>query len=163
MFKLDATVDGVPQLINRLKGFEPDIYKILQKDVRAAADLVGTSARGLIPNEPPTSHWAATGRFAWSTSAIQSAIRTGFRTRNVGGTRVVSGVVRSSSAPGAIYMTAGSKDNGRLGALLNARFGVALKSNAPRAMGPAWHMHVDAAREGIIAAVHAAAERVTNG
>jgi hypothetical protein len=73
MFKLDATVDGVPQLINRLKGFEPDIYKILQKDVRAAADTIGSTARGLIPASPPTepSHWLYGGRLGFAQCAVQ--------------------------------------------------------------------------------------------
>jgi hypothetical protein len=161
MFKLDATVDGVPQLINRLKGFEPDIYKILQKDVRAAADTIGSTARGLIPASPPTepSHWLYGGRLGFDQSVVQRSIKPGFRTRNVGGTRVVSGVVRMSSPAGALYAASGSKDNSMLGRKLNANNGTVY----PRALGPAWTMHVDAAREGIIAAVHAAAERVTNG
>jgi hypothetical protein len=71
----------------------------------------------------------------------------------------VSGVVRSASAPGALYMLAGAKENGRLGQLLNASHG----NTYPRALGPAWTMHVDEAREGIIQAVHRAAEKVSNG
>jgi hypothetical protein len=159
MFTLDATVDGVPQLINRLKGFEPEIYKILQRDVRDAANIIGKSARGLIPGEAPTSHWAQSGRFAWDKGAIGAKIKPGFRTRNVGGTRVVSGVVRMSSAAGVLYAASGSKESSRLGKILNTSHGTVY----PRAMGPAWTMHVDEARAGIIQAVHAAAERVNNG
>jgi len=169
MLTLDATVDGVPQLINRLKGFEPEVYKILQRDVRAAADLIGASARGMIPSEPPTSHWAASGRTAWNSGAVRSSIRPGFRSRNIGGTRVVSGVVtgygKGGGAAGKLYAVTGggATGNTRLGALLNAKWGTATKSGAPRAMGPAWHMHVDDAREGIKQAVHRAAGKVSNG
>jgi len=158
MIGLDATVDGVPQLINRLKGFEPEVYKILQREVRAAADKVGSSARGLVPAGPPTSHWAQTGRFAWD-GKVRSSIRPGFRTRNVGGTRVVSGQVSTRSAAAAIFMVKGKKDSSRLGAILNASHGATF----PRALGPAWTMHVDAAREEIKAAVSRAAEAVSNG
>ena len=158
MIGLDATVDGVPQLINRLKGFEPEVYKILQREVRAAADKVGSSARGLVPAGPPTSHWAQTGRFAWD-GKVRSSIRPGFRTRNVGGTRVVSGIVTMRNAAGSIYEAAGSKDGGQFGALLNATAG----ARYPRVMGPAWTANVDAAREEIKAAVSRAAEAVSNG
>lgn len=158
MIGLDATVDGVPQLINRLKGFEPAIYKILQREVREAADKVGSSARGLMPNDAPTSHWAKSGRFAWD-GKVAGSIKPGFRTRNVGGTRVVSGVVRTSNAAAAFYMLKGAKDGSRLGALLNASHG----TTYPRALGSAWTMNVDNARDAIKVAVSRAAEAVSNG
>lgn len=158
MIGLDATVDGVPQLINRLKGFEPEVYKILQREVRAAADKVGSSARGSVP-EMPTSHWDYTGRTGWSRGKVAGSIRPGFRTRNVGGTRVVSGIVTMRNAAGSIYEAAGSKDGGQFGALLNATAG----ARYPRVMGPAWTANVDAAREEIKAAVSRAAEAVSNG
>lgn len=162
MIGLDATVDGVPQLINRLKGFEPEIYKILQRDVRTAADKIGAAARGSVP-EMPTSHWAYTGRTGWSRGKVAGGIRPGFRSRVIGGTRTVTGIVTMKNAAGSIFELGGSKDGGQFGALLNAKFGVPAKSNAPRLLGPAWHANVDEAREGIIQAVHAAAEKVSNG
>lgn len=162
MFRLDATVDGVPQLINRLKGFEPEVYKILQRDVRAAADLIGASARSAVP-AMPTSHWAYEGRTGWNPSKAAGGIRPGFRTRNVGGTRVVTGIVTMKNAAGSIFELGGSKDGGQFGGLLNAKWGVPIRSNAPRLLGPAWHAHVDEARTEIESAIHRAAEKVSNG
>lgn len=158
MFTLDATVDGVPQLINRLRGFEPAVWKILTTEIKAASDKVGASARGLIPSQP-TSGWGQGGRTGWVQGKVQSSIKPGFRTQNVGGTRVIWGVVRSTNPAFNIWAAIGSKDNSRFGKLVNETSG----TSYPRALGPAWRLHVDEAREGIITAIHAAAERVTNG
>lgn len=158
MFTLDATVDGVPQLINRLRGFEPDVWKILQAEIKSASDQIGKSARGSIPVQP-SSGWGQGGRTGWVQMRVTRAIRPGVRTRNVGGTRVIWGIVRMTSPAGNIWAEIGSKDNSRFGSLMSANYG----TKFPRALGPAWTMHVDQAREEIVAAIHRAAERVTHG
>ena len=125
----------------------------------SAADLIGASARSLLPDSP-ASHMLYSGGRGYDRGQVAKTIRPGFRSRNVGGTRVVSGVVTGmNTGGGKLYALAGSKDNGRLGAILNSTSG----STYPRALGPAWSMHVDDAREGIVQAVHRAAERVSNG
>lgn len=155
----DVTTQGVPKLLDRLKGFEEDAYKALQKDIKTAADRIGVTAKKLLPAEPPTSHWAASGRFAWDTGKVRGGIKPSFRTRRVAGTRVVWALVRSTTAPGAIYMAAGSKDGSSLGALLNRDYGVAWA----RALGPAWQLHVDQARADIQDAINRAAAKVNRG
>lgn len=154
----DVKTQGVDQLINRLKGFEPEVYKVLTKEIKAAADIVGKSARGMIPAFPMRGWgpWDA-GRLDFHGPAVAGSIKSTYRTRSIGGQRYVMGLVNTSSAPGAIYALAGSKSNGPFSEQLNGMWG----SSFPRALGPAWTMHVDEAREQIQDAIYRAAEKVT--
>lgn len=156
----DVDTQGVPQLINRLRGFEPEIYKAMQREIKAAADIVGSSARGLIPSFPMQNWgpWEA-GRLDFYGPQVAGSIKSRFRTRQIGGTAYVMGVVDTKSAAGNVYALAGSKSGGQFSDYLNSRWG----TEYPRAMGPAWTMHVDAAREAIQDAVDTAARRVTSG
>lgn len=155
----DVTTQGVPKLLDRLKGFEDDVYKALQTDIKTAADAIGATARGLLPGEPPTSHWAASGRFAWDAGKVRGGIKPSMRTRRVAGTRVVWALVRSTNAAANLFMATGSKDNSRLGSLVAASYG----STYPRALGPAWTMKVDQARKDIQDAIDRAAAKVNRG
>ena len=155
----DVTTQGVPKLLDRLKGFEDDVYKALQTDIKTAADQIGVSARGLLPQGPPTSHWAASGRMAWDDGKVRSGIKPSMRTRRVAGTRVVWALVRSTNAAANLFMASGSKDNSRLGNLLKGSYG----STFPRAMGPAWTLNVDKARKDIQEAINRAAAKVNRG
>lgn len=156
-----TTVEGAPQLINRLKGFEPEIYKALQREIKAAADLVGSSARSMIPAFPLENWgpWQA-GRLDFYGPSVAGTIKPRFRTRQVRGTGYVMGIVDTKSAPGNVYALAGSQTStGSFNEYLNAKWG----KSFPRAMGPAWTMHVDAARDAVQKAVDDAARRVTSG
>ncbi len=157
----DVKTQGVDQLINRLKGFEPEVYKILQKETKAAAMLVGESAKGLIPGDYPLSHWGPEGVSGYRSSSIRGGIRPGFRSKSIGRVRYVSAIVRSGTkdAAGPLYMLGGKQDNGRLGGLLKGKYG----DKYPRALGPAWTMHVDEAREAIQEAINRAAKAVSGG
>jgi hypothetical protein len=158
MLQMHSTVEGVPQLINRLKSFEPEIYKILTREIRDAANLVGASARSSVPTLP-LSHWGHHGRTAWDAGKVSSSIKPGIRSRNVGGHRVVSGVVTDKSVAGSIYEVAGSKSSGQFATALKATSGTVYA----RLLGPAWNANIEQAREEIDAAVHRAAEKVING
>lgn len=155
----DVTTQGVPKLLDRLKGFEEDAYKALQGDIKTAADRIGVSARGLLPAEPPTTHWAAGGRFGWDVGKVRGGIKPSMRTRRVAGTRVVWALVRSTHAGANLFMASGSKDNSRLGNILKGNYG----EKYPRALGPAWTLHVDQARADIQDAINRAAAKVNRG
>lgn len=156
-----TTVEGAPQLINRLRAFEPDIYKALQREIKAATDVIGAAARSMIPAFPLTNWgpWEA-GRLDFYGPTVAASIKPRFRTRQVRGTGYVMGVVDTKSAPGNIYALAGSKtDSGSFNEYLNANWG----KTFPRALGPAWTIHVDSVRESIQQAVDDAARKVTSG
>lgn len=156
----DVKTQGVDQLINRLKGFEPEIYKAMQREIKAAADLIGSSARGLIPSFPMDG-WGPWeyGRLDFYGPQVAGTIKSRFRTRQTGGTAYVMGIVDTKSAAGSVYALAGSKSSGQFSEYLNSKWG----TTYPRAMGPAWTMHVDKAREAMQQAVNRAAGKVTSG
>jgi len=154
----DVKTQGVDQLINRLMGFEKDAYKILRKDIKTAADLIGSSARGLLPSDYVVSGWGpwGAGQKDYLGSWARSSVKPGVRTRQVGGNRYVAGVVRMTN-PGAVtYALIGKKDQSPLAREVVARYG----DSYPRALGPAWTLHVERARNQIQAAIDAAAAKV---
>lgn len=151
---------GEVQIMNRMEAFNKDVWKALQKDVKDAADLIGASARGLVPDNPtsPTEAqgWRATGRLGWSQSSVTHSIKPKFRSRQVRGRRYVMGLVDMNNPAGSLFTLAGSKNSTQFGNLMNDLWGKAY----PRFMGPAWTLHVDQAREAIQRAVDDAARKV---
>lgn len=154
----DVKTQGVDQLINRLQGFEKDTYRILQRDIKDAADLIGASARSMLPGDFVVSGWGPWGQGEkdYLGSWAKSSVKPGVRTRQVGGQRYVLGVVRMTN-PGAVtYALLGQKDNSRLATEVVGRWG----ASYPRAMGSAWKLHVDEARAAIQDAINQAAAKV---
>jgi hypothetical protein len=154
----DVKTQGVDQLLNRLSAFDKDAYKALRTDIKSAADLIGSSARGLLPGDFVVSGWGPWGQGqkdylgAWA----RASVKPGMRTRQVGRDRYVMGVVRMTNPGAVVFAMLGSKDGSRLATEVAARYG----STYPRAMGPAWVMHVDKAREAIQDAINKAAAKV---
>lgn len=154
----DVKTQGVDQLINRLQGFEKDTYKILQRDIKSAADLIGASARSLLPGDFVVRNWGPWGQGEkdYLGSWAKASVKPGVRTRQLGGQRYVMGVVRMTN-PGAVtYALLGQRDNSRLATEVVGRWG----ASYPRAMGSAWHLHVDEARAAIQEAINNAAAKV---
>lgn len=154
----DVKTQGVDQLINRLKGFEPEVYKVLQQETKAAAMTIVTTARSFVP-EQPAWNWGETGRLGWSQSKVQGGIRPAFRTRSISRTRYVMALVTNKTPAGSLWELAGSRTSTQFGDLMNRKWG----SKYPRAFGPAWTMNVDQVRDAIQEAINRAAEKVTNG
>jgi hypothetical protein len=157
----DVKTQGIPQLINRLQGFEKDVYKVLQRDIKDASDMIGASARGLLPQDEAARNWGpwGAGQFDFYGPNVASTIKPGVRTRSIGGQRYVMGIVTSKSMSFVKYAFIGRNDNSRLGSYINSRYGVSY----PRAIGPAWTMHVDKVRSSIQDAINRAAEKVNRG
>lgn len=155
-----ATVTGEDQIMNRMEAFNKDVWRALQKDVKAATDLIGASARGMIPANPtsPTEAqgWLSTGRLGWSQASVTKSIKPKFRSRQMGGRRYVLGLVDMNNPAGSLWTLAGSKTSTQFGDLMNDLW----ETKYPRAMGPAWTMNVDKAREAIQKAVDDAARKV---
>ena len=150
-----TTVTGEDQIINRMQAFNKDVWSELQKEVKSAADIIGASARGLVPAQP-ASGWSATGRLGWSDGVVRASIKPKFRSRLAGGRRYVIGQVDTNSPAGSLWSLAGSKTSTQFGDLMNAMWG----ARYPRALGPAWTLNVDKTREAIQAAVDRAARKV---
>ena len=159
----DVKTQGVDHLIDRLKGFEPEVYKVLTREIKAASDIVAKAAAGKTPSQALRNWGAWGGRLDFDGSAVASGFRPGVRTRRVGGQRYVMGVVSTKSAPGAVWELAGVKSDGPFGQAINSIYGPAGKGSGPRALAPAWREHVDQARDSIQDAIYRAAEAVTRG
>lgn len=157
----DVKTQGVPQLINRLQGFEKDVYRVLQRDIRDAADVIGASARSLLPPAEAARNWGpwGAGQFDFYGPHVASSIKPGVRTRSIGRQRYVMGIVTSKSTAFVKYAFIGRNDNSRLGSYIDGRWG----TSYPRAIGPAWTMHVDKVRASIQDAINRAAEKVNRG
>lgn len=158
----DVKTQGVDHLIDRLKGFEPEVYKVMVREIKVASDKVAGTARGLLPAQAIESESGAGwgiwgGRLDYDGSVIASSIKSSYRSRRIGGQRYVMGLVNTKSAPGAVYALAGSKTVNQFSEALPAT------SLWPRALGPAWHLKVDEARTDIETAIDKAAEAVTRG
>lgn len=154
----DVKTQGVDNLINRLMGFERDVYKVLQTDIKTASERVASSARGLLPPDYVVSGWGSWGQGEkdYLGTWAKSSVKPGVRTRQLGRDRYVMGVVRMTN-PGAVtYALIGKRDNSRLANEVVARWG----SSYPRAMGPAWTLHVEEARNEIQEAINRAAAKV---
>jgi len=131
-------LEGAAELVNRLQKFDKDVYKILERELKAAAKLVAENAQGRVPS-PPLSNW---GR--WSVMTGSSGTRgvvtmaTGSRDLSFYPAKARRGIkaqvpkkykqgaivgfrvwVAQMDPAGAIYELAGSKTQGTFGLNLN--------------------------------------------
>ena len=177
---MDVDVDNVGPLINRLSRFDKDVYKILQREIKDAAEIVAADARRRVP-ETALSRWGPWNQTTGSNASIgvvrlatgnrdlgfeSSRVRRGVKpsvrkTRARGrGTTGISGRVTMGDAGGAIWSLAGSRNlsGSRFNQALNNRFGA---SQWPRALTPALYDKAPEAMRRIDAAIQRAADAVT--
>ena len=172
-------VDGATELINRLKKFDKEIYKILTKEMRQAADLVAGSARAKIPNNGllnwgrwverrTTGSTGSTGAITFvqavserSLSFDQGATRKGIKpkatTRGSGQNTQWRALVQQMNPAGAIYSLAGSKSSSTFSTNLNNKHG---RSVWPRALTPALYEKGPEAGDAIADAIQRAMNKV---
>lgn len=106
-------VDGAGRLVDALGKFNKEIYKDLQKEIRAAAEVVAADAR----NRTPASVLGKWGTWDgdnrdWDESRVDRSIKVSVRktrVRGVRGSTGIAGRVGSNNAALAIFGTAGSK------------------------------------------------------
>lgn len=176
---MNVEIDGAAQLVNRLKKFDREVYRILQRELRQAASLVANDARSRVPSDNALSGWGpwvvrtgsngsvgvvtlVTGSrdLGFVGMAAKSGIKPQAVTRSTRGT--VTGFkvrVIQSTAAGAIYELAGSQNRSgsTFGPNLNAKRG---SSQWPRSLTPAWHAKGQAAGDAIAAAIDRAKDAV---
>lgn len=135
-------VDGAGALVDALFRFEKEIYKILQKEVRQAVEVVADDTRRRTPNQilfgsrpfgSPSKGWGKwtetrgrTGGFGaitfqtasrsldWDQERVDRSIKAGTRKRRVrgAGTVGIAGIVSIMDPAGAIWSTAGGENPG---------------------------------------------------
>jgi hypothetical protein len=168
-------VEGADRMIERIKGFEKDVYRDLQREVREASSDLVKDAQAAAPVEG-LSRWGpwrvnAGGAQGFRNTSrdrdfvqasVRSGIRSQFRTRKTGGSLGVYGRVTQNDPAGAIFTLAGSRNRSGhpFNRVVNNRNGF---GPWPRLLGPAWTKNVEEARNRIRKAVDSAARRVTRG
>lgn len=157
----DVKTQGVDHLIDRLKGFEPEVYKVLTREIKAASDIVARAAAGQVPSQALRNWGAWGGRLDYDGGSVAAGFKPAVRTRRTGGQRYVMGLVTQKSAAGAVWQLAGAKSDGPFGQAVTSAWGPATKGYGPRALAPAWRDSVDAARDAIQTAINKAAEAVS--
>ena len=168
-------VEGADRMIERIKGFEREIWRDLQKEVRDASDDIVNDARAAVPSRglrrwgPWRVNVGGAGGFRntsrdrdYVESNVKAGIRNQFRTRKSRGSLGVLGRVVQADAAGAIFTLAGSQNRSGdpFNSHLNRKHGA---GPWPRLLGPAWTDNVDEARDKIRKAVDDAARKVNRG
>ena len=168
-------VEGADRMIERIKGFEREIWRDLQKEVRDASDDIVNDARAAVPSRglrrwgPWRVNVGGAGGFRntsrdrdYVESNVKAGIRNQFRTRKSRGSLGVLGRVVQADAAGAIFTLAGSQNRSGdpFNSHLNRKHGA---GPWPRLLGPAWTDNVDEARNKIQKAVDDAARKVNRG
>ena len=168
-------VEGADRMIERIKGFEKDIYRDLQDEVREASSGIVKDAQAAVPGRA-LRRWGpwrvnrggaqgfrnTSGDRDFVQSKVRSGIRSQFRTRKTGDSLGVYGRVAQADAAGAIFSLAGSQN--RSGDPFNDHLNRKHGSGPwPRLLGPAWTNNVENARTRIRKAVDDAARKVTRG
>lgn len=168
-------VEGADRMIERIKGFEKEVWRDLQKEVREASTDIVSDARAAVPARglrrwgPWRVNRGGVGGFRntsgdrdYVESKVKSGIRSQFRTKRSSGSLGVLGRVVQADAAGAIFTLAGSQNRSGdpFNAHLNRKHGA---GPWPRLLGPAWTDNVEDARDKIRKAVDDAARKVNRG
>ena len=177
---MDVDVENVGPLINRLVKFDKEVYKILQREIRAGAEVVAADARPRVPMRA-LSGWgvwdlttggsASVGAvslvtgvrdLAFDGSRARRSVKPSSRiTRKRGrGTTGIEGRVVLGDPGGSIWALAGSRDvsGSAFNRNLKQRFG---SGPWPRALAPALEAKAPQAIAKIDAAIQRAADAVT--
>lgn len=175
-------VDGAEKVIQRMYAFDKEVWKVLQREVRAATDTIRTDSQRATPTRAlrKWGPWNLTTGSAGTVGAVtlmQGSRELGFAGTRVaqsmksqarsragrgGADRSIYGRVVVNDAAGAIFTLAGSRNRSGdpFNDHLNRKHG---NGPWPRLLGPAWTKNVDNARELIAAAIDNAAREVTRG
>jgi len=179
-----VNVQGLGDYINRMKRFDSDIAKHLQSDIKVAVDGIYKDSQQQISTiGKPLSRWGSwsnkrtvtskrglrkhsSGSYvrdlSYDPSAVKAGIKKSVRVLNKSDVQDVVGVVSDTTAAGAIYELAGSKNP--TGNIFNQNL---IKEHPtprwPRVLGPAWAKGNDKATELLTEAVVRAVTAVNQG
>lgn len=171
------SVEGVDRLVRELRVFDREALRELYQGTTKAMERMSDDARGRVPGQVLFGHrqdgsigpgygvWRErkSGRdLAWSSTLVQSGLKKKSsikKSRAVGGLNQVQGLVQNTTAQGAIFMLAGSR-NPSDSSFTREVITRAGRGPWPRLLGPAWSAHVDQARDDIGDAIRRAADKV---
>lgn len=111
-------IEGIDQVLRALREMGPEAKKALNKELKAAGELIRNDARSRFPAGPPLSRWIGGDRTSggfpnWSTSVKERAsikVATGQGSRRSGTYRAGALVrVTEESAAAAVFDWAGSR------------------------------------------------------
>lgn len=171
------SVQGADQVIRELRVFDRDALSILYKEIRKSMEAMRDDARARTPVEVLFGHrqdgtmskgWGSwtekkSGRnLGWSSTLVKSGLKTKAsirKSRGLGGLQEARGIVENTTAQGAIFSLAGSRNPN------NSSFTreVLLKHGRgpyPRMLGPAWTKNIEKARADVRDALLRAADKV---
>ena len=163
MLNTDLTVVGVDKILRELNAFDKDAQSALRREIRDAVGIVRDEAAGYLPDRVLTNYgrWIAKkdGRdLSWDAGSARAGLKARSSLKRSEGFYRVSGAVVNKSPITAIFALAGSgSGNSLMGQRIRARYS---SSMYPRALGPAWHRHVDRVRSLIEDAIVKAAAAI---
>jgi len=149
MLTTDLTVIGVDKILRELNAFDKEAQKVLRRDIREAVGIVRDEAAGYLPDRVLTNYgrWIARkdGRdLSWDAGSARAGLKARSSLKRSEGLYRVQGAVVNTSPITAIFALAGSgAGNSQMGLRIRAQYSSRLY---PRALGPAWHRHVDRVR-----------------
>lgn len=162
---MNVRVEGDARKIEQIFRFDKELWKEIQKGVKAATDDIRNDARRNYPDQALSGWgpWIAAGRgrdLSYSGSQARSGVRSAFRSRRQRNFRSISGLVNNKNPAGAIYGLAGSKNRSGefFGVNINRKHPA--HDGWPRALTPAWRDNVDEARKEIARVVEKAIAKV---
>lgn len=172
-----VSVEGVDLLVRELRAFDREALRELYEGTTKAMQQMRDDARSRVPGKVLFGHrqdgsmspgygvWRErkSGRdLAWSSTLVQSGLKaksTIKKSRAVGGLNQVQGLVQNTTAQGAIFGLAGSRNPSDSSFTREVIFKHG-RGPYPRLLGPAWSAHVDQARDDIRDAIRRAADKV---
>jgi len=160
-------IDGDERILQRIYAFDKEVWKILQKEIREASDVIRKDAQALTPGIALSGWgpWQQRSRdLTYRGPQVGKSIKTQVRSRigRAGADRFVAGRVVINDPAGAIFSLAGSQN--RSGHKFNENVNETWRKGPwPRLIGPAWTSNVDRVRDLIDAAIDKAAREVTRG
>jgi len=113
-------VEGAAAKIDAIFRFDKELWRQMQREIKAATEVVATDARGRVPAQGLYSSrsgytgwgkWISKGRvLSYEQSTVRGGIKSRSRSRSKAGFRQVSGRVEMTNAAGAIFTLAGSQN-----------------------------------------------------
>jgi hypothetical protein len=110
---LDLDTGGIGELVVYLRKVEPDLARMLPREMRQVAKPVVQTARALIPADRPLSNWGSWGgRLDWSRKAVTGIVATtDVRAGKSSPGQINLLSIQQKNAAGAVFENAGRHPN----------------------------------------------------
>lgn len=115
---MKVKVEGAAAKIDAIFRFDKELWRSMQREIKATTEVVATDARGRVPSQGLFSsrgsgwgRWMSGSRdLSFQQTTVRGGIKSRTRSRSKAGFRQVSGRVDMTSAAGAIFTLAGSRN-----------------------------------------------------